>query len=120
MAKAQWLQATGPVDNPYMGPEMKECGELKAKLTTPPASSPLAPVVEAYLSLQRSMADGRLDAVAARRLKLAADQLKGDAYAGLRAAVEKFAAASDLNAARTQFKAVSDVLAPALQSQSAR
>ena len=120
MAKAQWLQAAGAVDNPYMGPEMKGCGEVKAELAVPPASSPLAPVVEAYLSLQRSMAQGRFDAAAGRQVKRAADQLRDDAYAGLRAAVDKLVAAQNLNSARTQLKAVSDALTEALKPQSSR
>lgn len=118
MAKAQWLQLAGPVDNPYMGPEMKECGQVKSELLVPQASSPLKPVIEAYLSLQRAMAEGRLDATAARQLKTAADQLKGDPYAGIRAAVDKLAATKDLNAARTQFKAVSDAVAGAMKAKS--
>jgi Cu(I)/Ag(I) efflux system membrane fusion protein/cobalt-zinc-cadmium efflux system membrane fusion protein len=120
MAKAQWLQLPGPVDNPYMGPEMKGCGEVKAELAAPPDSSPLAPVVQTYLSLQRSMADGRYDAATARQLKTATDQLKGEAYAGLRASVDKLAAAADLKTARTQFQAISDALTAAMKSSSAR
>lgn len=120
MARAKWLQAAGPVDNPYRGPDMKGCGEVQSELAAPPASSPLAPVVDAYLAVQRSMAQGRLDAPAARRLELAADQLKGDGYAGLRAAADKFAAAPDLNSARTQFKLLSDALSPALEPEPAR
>lgn len=120
MAKAQWLQVAGPVDNPYMGPEMKGCGEVKSELAAPPGSSPLAPVVEAYLSLQRSMAEGRHDAAAARQLKSATDQLKGEAYDGLRSVADKLATAADLKAARTQFQAVSDALAAAMKPSPAR
>jgi Cu(I)/Ag(I) efflux system membrane fusion protein/cobalt-zinc-cadmium efflux system membrane fusion protein len=120
MAKAQWLQSAGPVDNPYMGPDMKGCGEVKAEVAMPPASSPLAPVVEAYLSLQRSMAEGGHDAAAARQLKAATDPLKGEAYTGLRAAADKLAAAPDLKTARTQFQAVSDALAAAMKPSSVR
>jgi hypothetical protein len=103
-----------------MGPEMKGCGEVKAELAAPPDSSPLAPVVQTYLSLQRSMADGRYDAATARQLKTATDQLKGEAYAGLRASVDKLAAAADLKTARTQFQAISDALTAAMKSSSAR
>jgi Cu(I)/Ag(I) efflux system membrane fusion protein/cobalt-zinc-cadmium efflux system membrane fusion protein len=120
MAKAQWLQLAGEVENPYMGPEMKGCGEVKSELAAPPASSPLSPVVAAYLSAQRSMAAGRHDAATGRQLKMATDPLKTDEYAGLRAAVDKFAAATDLNSARTQFKAISDALAAALKPSSDR
>jgi Cu(I)/Ag(I) efflux system membrane fusion protein/cobalt-zinc-cadmium efflux system membrane fusion protein len=120
MAKAQWLQSAGPVDNPYMGPDMKGCGEVKSEVAVPSVSSPLAPVVEAYLSLQRSMAEGRHDAAAARRLKAATDPLKGEAYDGLRAAADKLAAAPDLKTARSEFKAVSDALAAAMKPSSAR
>ena len=120
MAKATWLQSAGPVDNPYMGPDMKGCGEVKSQVVMPPAASPLAPVVDAYLSLQRSMAEGRYDTAAARQLKSATDPLKGEAYAGLRAAVDKLAAAPDLKTARSELQAASDALTAAMKPSSAR
>jgi hypothetical protein len=29
MAKHSWLQAKGPISNPYLGPGMTTCGEIK-------------------------------------------------------------------------------------------
>lgn len=115
MAKADWLQPTGPIANPYMSAQMRDCGEVKAELAAPPRDSSLAPVLDAYLAVWQSLVAGRVDVTATQRLKSAATQLSGDAYASLRQATEKLAAMRDLKTTQSQLKAVSAALVPLLQ-----
>jgi RND family efflux transporter MFP subunit len=120
MVKADWLQPPGPVSNPYMGNEMRGCGEVKSGLSMPPKDSPLAPVVDAYLAVERWLTDGRVDSAAVQRLKEAGESLKGDAYAPLRDAAEKLAGAHDLKEAQSRFQAVSAALVPLVTESSKR
>ena len=41
MAKANWLQIGEQVNNPYLGQQMPDCGEVRRKLPAPPAGSVL-------------------------------------------------------------------------------
>ena len=118
MAKANWLQPAGPIANPYMGSEMRSCGEVQSQVTVPTQDSPLAPVLSAYQEVERSLITDRVDSSAAQRLKSAADQLKGDSFAPLRQAAERLAAAHDLKTAQSQFKPVSEALVPLLKQAS--
>ncbi len=65
---ADWLQRGRAIRNPYFGPVMLECGEIRAEYASrAPLAVPdgfrrqLAPVYDAYLELQVALADDRLD-----------------------------------------------------------
>ena len=115
MVKADWLQIGDTVNNPYMGPKMSDCGEVRRKVPAPPANSPLASFAKAYLDVERGMDADKLDTAAVAALTSAADRLAADKYPALKESAAKLADAKDLKSARTSFKSVSTDLLKALQ-----
>ncbi len=128
---ADWLQPGEEVRNPYYGPAMLRCGELEATyasqapLDVPPEfHRQLADVYDAYLALQTSLADDRLndarEALAALRRALEsvdASTLEGRTLAAWQSAAEALApalaedaSAADLEALRSRFEPISEVL----------
>lgn len=120
MAKADWVQPPGAVSNPYLGPEMRDCGQVKSQLPAPPKNSPLAQVLSDYLAVQHSLTTDHYDAKLAGQLKADSAKLKGDACAALRQASDQLATAHDLKRAQSQFKAVSTALIPLLKSDAGK
>ncbi|HZL38570.1 MAG TPA: efflux RND transporter periplasmic adaptor subunit [Tepidisphaeraceae bacterium] len=114
MAKKNWLQIGTDIANPYLGPAMATCGNVRGTLRAPTPGKPLAPVVNAYLILANRLGAGQFDPAAAHAFAATTDKLVGDPYAGLRADAAKLAQASDLKAARAAFGSVSDRLIDAL------
>ena len=119
MAKADWLQVGDAVTNPYLGQQMSDCGEVRAKVPAPVAGSALAPFVTAYLDTERAMNADKLDTSAVAALKSASAGLPADKYPTLKQAAGKFSNAKDLTAARAAFKAMSDELLKSLQEKRA-
>ena len=115
MAKADWLQIGDAVSNPYLGQQMSDCGDVRAKVVAPTPDSPLAPFVKAYLDVARQMNAGKLDGTAVAAMKSAADHLPADKYPALRDAATKLAEAKDLPSARDVFKTLSRELLKTLQ-----
>jgi Cu(I)/Ag(I) efflux system membrane fusion protein len=128
---ADWLQASDHVRNPYYGPAMLTCGDLKstyesqAPLNVPPRfQGQLADVYDAYLSLQTALADDRLDD--ARRSFAALEQavsgadayaLRGwtlrawqSAWAEMKPAFQGDWKAADIEELRKRFEPVSNTL----------
>ena len=116
MAKANWLQHGDAIANPYLGQGMSTCGTVQKKLTVPPGS-PLAPVVQAYVDVEKALNADKLDARALASLKSAADKLPADRYGAMRDAAGKLADAKELPAARDAFHTLSDLLIAALEKQ---
>jgi RND family efflux transporter MFP subunit len=114
MAKAGWLQIGDAVSNPYLGQQMSDCGEVRAKVAAPAADSPLAPFVKGYMDVARQMNADKLDPAAIAAMRSAADRLPADKYPALRDAATKLAQAKDLESARIVFKALSGQLLKAL------
>jgi len=117
MAKADWVQQPGETANPYMRPEMRQCGSVTKQVQSPPADSALSKVTTAYLAYAKGLTSDRIDSMAASQLKAAAAQLQGNAYDKLRDAIDKLVGAKELEPARQQFKAVSEALIPLLKQQ---
>ena len=110
MVKADWVQFGRQVANPYFGHQMPDCGEVRKELPVPPPGSPLAKFVQAYVDVQKHLSDDALDEASMTKLKAAAADLPNSSYGPLRAATAKLAGASDLNAARDAFQALSSEL----------
>ena len=110
MAKADWLQIGDAVTNPYLGQQMSDCGEVRAKVPAPAAGSALATFVTAYLDIERAMNADKLNASAVAALKAASDQLPDDKYSRLKRAAGKLSDAKDLTSARAAFKPLSNDL----------
>ncbi|HXE51851.1 MAG TPA: hypothetical protein VN541_02505, partial [Tepidisphaeraceae bacterium] len=115
MVKADWVQPPGAISNPYLGADMRDCGQVKSQMAAPPKDSPLARVLGDYLAVQHSLTTDHFDAKLAGQLKDDSARLKGDPYAALRQASDQLAAARDLEAGRSKFKAVSNALIPLLK-----
>jgi len=117
MNKVNWVQPAGAVTNPYVGEDMRDCGEVRSAVPNPPAGSTLAEVTSAYLKVEQSLISGKVDGNANGELKSASARLHGEAYAPLRQAAEALCNARDLEAARHEFKAVSDALIALLREK---
>jgi RND family efflux transporter MFP subunit len=120
MVKADWLQLPGAVSNPYLGSQMRDCGQVKSQLQAPPKDSPHAQLLSNYLALQQSLSTDHYNAKLAQQLKTDSGKLKGDEYAALRQACDQLAAAGDLKSAQSQFKAVSNALIPLLKREAGK
>ena len=117
MAKADWVQQPGETANPYMGPEMRQCGSVTKQVQPPSADSSLSKVMTAYLAYEKGLTSDRIDSMAGSQLKATAAQLQGDSYNKLCEAIDKLAGTKELEPARQQFKAVSEALIPLLKQQ---
>ena len=110
MKKAEWLQQGEQVANPYFGTAMLDCGQLRPELALPPASSPLTPVLNAYLRVGAALAADKVDADADASLRVAAGGLSDPARADLMATSLAVAAAPDLISARSAFGSLSEAI----------
>jgi hypothetical protein len=117
MAKADWVQQPGETANPYMGPEMRQCGSVTKQVQSPPADSPLSKMTTAYLAYEKGLMSDRVDSMAASQLKAATAQLQGNVYDKLREAIDKLAGTKELEPARQQFKTVSEAVIALLMKQ---
>ena len=110
MKKASWMQAGDTLSNPYFGTAMIDCGEVRRKVAAPPTSSPLRPVVDAYLTVERGLAADTLDPAGIASLRAAGGALVDPAQSDLRRAALDVASATDVTAARASLKALSEAV----------
>jgi len=118
MKKAEWIQVGDMVGNPYFGTSMPDCGEVRRRVPAPAASSPVGAVADAYLRVEKSLAADQLDPDAGASLRAAAERLDDPERKDLRAAALDVASATDLAAARSALKALSETLVRATDASS--
>ena len=110
MKKAPWLQEGDTISNPYFGTSMSDCGEVRGHVRAPAASSAVGAVADAYLRVEKGLAADRLDADAGAALRAAGERLDDPSQESLRAAALDVASATDLTAARSALKTLSEAL----------
>ena len=92
-------------------PSASRLGPATAAAGTAVASAARSTLIEAYLRLQKALAEDRMDTVGRDALAIANAAVKiGSSAAAVRAAVNPFAQAADLRAARDAFGGLSDAM----------
>jgi len=110
MNNAWWLQQGSKIANPYLGQVMSDCGEVRQTVMMPHDSSPLKPVVDAYLKVQSALVVDKVDPITTATLASAAHALAGPEFAAIKNAADAVAAGKDLTDVRGAMKHLSDAL----------
>jgi hypothetical protein len=116
MKKAHWLQIGSDISNPYFGTQMPDCGEIQRTLPMPDASSPLTPVIEAYLQIRTDLAADRFEKADEEALRKAVQSLSNPDFSKVRSSALAVASAADLPAARIALMSLSENLLQAIAS----
>ncbi len=94
---------------------MSTCGEVIHQFVAPPAGSPMAAILHAYLNVGSGLTHDVVDAAAVAELNQQTTALGSDASDALRGAVTRLAGSKDLASARAAFQSVGGALAGKLQ-----
>lgn len=116
MKKSHWLQRGDVIANPFFGTEMIDCGSVQRTVPPPDAKSPLAPLIDAYLRVEESLAADKLDADAIAALRTAAEKLPDTKFTSLQSSALAVASAADLATARTALMPLSEALLQASEA----
>ena len=100
MKNADWFTGGDAIANPYFGTSMPTCGEISKTIARPMDGSALDSMAKDYLAVSQALDADKLDTEAVQALKAAANKLPIDQYAAVQGAVDKLAAATDLEGAR--------------------